>query len=654
MRSRSLVMLLAGFSLLAATAPALAQNSFKQFNLVADETGKAALTDSNLVNAWGLVPSAGGIFWASDNGTGRSTLYRPDGSIVPLVVEIPGGSNTGVDVTDANAEAFEIPSGDSTARALFIFVTENGTISAWSNRVDATHAILVATTPDAVYKGVALARTASGPRLYAANFHAGMVDVFDNKFHPVSLPGAFTDPNLPAGYAPFNVANIAGQILVTYAQQDDERHDENDGAGFGFIDVYDRDGVLLRRLVSQGPLNAPWGMALAPPSFGPFGDKLLVGNFGDGRINVFSVATGAFEGSLEDGSGNPIVIDGLWGLHFGAAASGPQVANRLYFAAGPERESHGLFGYLATNGAEVCVNRAADVDFWEDQCERADRKMNHGAGELGMGEHGFKARGVDADSLRALFDCVTLFSRSFVSGGCFVAGCDLLAEEHHHVDARTRAAEAFLALELDRCAGIVCDSAVVSCGSGFDRDDDALNRGGDGEDHHGGDGHRGPGSGSRRTVSDIIGQIDTSLCAAQSEETFETLTRLAECAIRTAHGTGGHGGDEVFTTPSQGSTNTMVARVDVRPIGVSPAHLSSGLGVRFMVSAPSAAPVRLGIYDAAGRLVAQVLRDAQFSSPTVVRWDGTNQHGVRVASGTYFYRAVAGNTAVGGRIVVVH
>jgi uncharacterized protein (TIGR03118 family) len=645
MRDRSLLSVLAGVSLLASTAPALAQNSFTQVNLVSDQTGKAALTDPNLVNAWGLAPSGSGVFWTSNNGTGTSTLYRPDGSKVALTVIIPGGANTGVDVTDPAAEAFEIPSGDTTARAQFIFVSENGTISAWSSRVDQTHAITVATTPDAIYKGLALARTPSGPRLYAANFHAGTIDVFDRAFKPLSLPGAFVDPSLPSGYGPFNVANIAGRLYVAYAQQDDDREDEIAGAGLGFIDAFDRDGVFLRRLVSQGALDAPWGMVLAPPTYGPFGGELLVGNFGDGRINAFSLATGALVGALEDDMGNPISIEGLWGLHFGLAVSGPVVANRLYFAAGPAGESHGLFGYLQANGAEVCVNRAADAEFWGEQCERAIRVPRHGDWD-----RGHKPRGASADSLRALAACATIFSRSFGASGCFTAGCDLLSV-HAHSDARTRAAREFLALEMDRCAGLVCDSAVVFCPVRLGHDEDAFSGRGDDDDHRGGRHHRPPPSGLL-TVADVVTMIDTSLCAVASKDSLEALAELARCAIRSAHGFG-HDRDEDLVGPD-GTTDPTPAMIAVRPLGDNPARLSSGMGVRFVVSAPAAPSVRLGVYDAAGRLVAELLRDTPVAGSTVVRWDGTNTHGLRVPSGTYFYRAIAGASAVGGRIVVLH
>ena len=201
----------------------------------------------------------------------------------------------------------------------------------------------------AVYKGLALANTAVGPLLYAANFNAGRIDVFNGTFAPTTVPGAFTDSSLPSGYAPFNIQTLGGNLFVTYAQQDLVKHDDVAGAGHGFVDVFDPNGTLLRRLVAQGPLNSPWGLSIAPGHFGPFSDALLVGNFGDGRINAFDPTTGQFLGSLLDQNGKPIVIEGLWGLQVGNGVAGGDL-NTVYFTAGipggGNIEDHGLFGGL--------------------------------------------------------------------------------------------------------------------------------------------------------------------------------------------------------------------------------------------------------------------------------------------------------------------
>ena len=196
----------------------------------------------------------------------------------------------------------------------------------------------------AVYKGLAIASTASGSRLYAANFHAGAVDVFDGAFAPVTTAGGFTDPKLPAGYAPFNVAVIDGNVYVTYAKQDAAAHDDVRGRGHGFIDVFDTDGNFLHRLVSRGRLNSPWGLAVAPQGFGRFGGDLLVGNFGDGRIDVYDLASGHFRGVLKDREEHAITIEGLWALQFGNPAFAG--ADTLIFSAGPDNETHGLLGII--------------------------------------------------------------------------------------------------------------------------------------------------------------------------------------------------------------------------------------------------------------------------------------------------------------------
>jgi uncharacterized protein (TIGR03118 family) len=212
--------------------------------------------------------------------------------------------------------------------------------------VDPGNAILKVdnSTTGAVYKGLAAASGPGGTRLYAANFNAGTIDVFDSNFNQLAS-GAFTDGTIPLGFAPFNVVNIGGRIYVTYAKQDGDKHDDVPGAGNGYINVFDQDGNMIRRLVSAGPLNSPWGITLAPPGFGVFENQLLVGNFGDGKINVFDPTSGAYKGQLQDGTGTSIQIDGLWSLGFGGGGNGGDQGS-LYFTAGIEKEKHGLFGQI--------------------------------------------------------------------------------------------------------------------------------------------------------------------------------------------------------------------------------------------------------------------------------------------------------------------
>jgi uncharacterized protein (TIGR03118 family) len=320
-------------------------NVYKKRNLVSDIDGVARITDPNLVNPWGLSFGPATPAWIADNGTDVSTLYR--GAIhrsipviVPLVVGIPGGAPTG---TVFNATSgFKV----NGAPAPFIFDSEAGTITAWAA---GTEAVTEATTPGAIYKGLAIATKGGATFLYAANFHAGTIDVFNDAFAPVTMPGGFVDPNLPAGFAPFNVQEIAGRLVVAYAQQDPDAEDEVAGAGLGYVDVFDTSGHLLRRLVSQGQLNAPWGLAVAPRKFGRFSGDLLVGNFGDGAINAYDPRTGSFRGTLMNRDGNPIHINGLWALRFGNGVIGtPQT---LLFTAGIADEDHGLFGEIVVRGS---------------------------------------------------------------------------------------------------------------------------------------------------------------------------------------------------------------------------------------------------------------------------------------------------------------
>jgi uncharacterized protein (TIGR03118 family) len=328
---------------------------FQQTNLVSDVPGMAPTTDPNLVNPWGLARSATSPWWVADNGTGVSTLYNGSGAIVPLVVTIPvppGG-------TPPSAPTGTVFNGSSDFLGdRFIFVTEEGTISGWSS---GTSAILrVNHAGSAIYKGVALAQNNGANFLYAANFFAGTIEVFDKNYMPVTLAaGAFADPLLPEGYAPFNVQNINGQLFVAYAKQDEEKEDEVAGPGLGFVDEFDAGGHLLLRLQSGPWMNAPWGLVAAPANFfNPFGgsvgvigvtNTLLVGQFGSGQIAMFDLKRGSFAGLLRGADGQPLAIDGLWALSFGnGAAAGP--TNTLFFTAGIDDEMHGLFGTITIAG----------------------------------------------------------------------------------------------------------------------------------------------------------------------------------------------------------------------------------------------------------------------------------------------------------------
>ena len=335
-------------AVLCASTAALAQG-YSQTNLVSDTPGMAALTDPNLVNAWGIVAGPSTPFWISDNGTGLSTLYKGDGTIIPLVVTVPppaGGSgpSTPTGIAFNATTDFVVTGSGGTGPALFLFATEDGTISGWNSTADHTNAILTVDNSKlgAVYKGLALGTTKDGNFLYTTNFHDGSVEMYDANFQLVKT---FTDTSVARGYAPFGIANIGGKLYVTFAKQDEDKHDDAPGAGHGYVDIFDLNGNLKQRLIVHGKLDSPWGVVWAAGNFGPFSHTLLVGNFGNGRINSFDPKTGAFLGTLRTPKGKPVWIDGLWGLSFGNdGAAGP--SNVLYFTAGPSDEAHGLFGML--------------------------------------------------------------------------------------------------------------------------------------------------------------------------------------------------------------------------------------------------------------------------------------------------------------------
>jgi uncharacterized protein (TIGR03118 family) len=367
-----------------------------QTNLVSDLPGVAQHLDPNLVNPWGISESAGSPFWISDNNAGVSTLYNTAGTPQSLVVSIPSpgdplgtsGAPTGtVFNIDLGGGGFKVsgftnpksgPPAPISAPAIFLFATEDGTIVGWNPGVNpqgfdpakagtyGTIAVDNSAVPNAangaVYKGMSIASSAtpifasdsaSTTVLYVTNFRAGTIEVYDPNFSQIKLTGgAFSDPNLPKGYAPFNVQVLGNKVYVTYALQNEDKHDDVSGPHHGFVDVFNLDGTPglsggNMRLISRGPLDSPWGLALAPSSFGPLGGALLVGNFGNGRINAFDPTTGEFLGQLKDPDGEPIVIPGLWALKVGNGTANGGDADKVYFTAGLFGETHGLFGSLA-------------------------------------------------------------------------------------------------------------------------------------------------------------------------------------------------------------------------------------------------------------------------------------------------------------------
>jgi uncharacterized protein (TIGR03118 family) len=329
-----------------AAAPSRADSIYVALNLVTDnqQLVRAPFTDPNLVNPWGISYSPKGPFWIADNNSGVSTLYQGDGTPIPFVVSIPGpggtaGAPTG-NVFNPGAKAGDFH-GDA-----FIFSAEDGTISGWHGGPSA-----VAEVPGVnanVYKGLAIGKSGGTPFIYATNFRQGQVDVYDTNFNFVK---SFTDPSLPAGYAPFGIQNIGGKLYVTFALQNAAKHDDVSGPGHGFVDVFDTNGNLLQQFTGGGPLNSPWGLALAPAKFGQFSNDLLVGNFGNSIVNAFDPNTGAFLGTLSDANHNPLVLTnpggekGLWGLIFGNGA-GAGDPNTLFFTSGINDESDGLFGQI--------------------------------------------------------------------------------------------------------------------------------------------------------------------------------------------------------------------------------------------------------------------------------------------------------------------
>ena len=317
-----------------------------QSNIVSDQPGVAQMVDPNLVNAWGLSFSTGGNAWVSDNGTGKSSVYDEDGNL-QLTVTIPGSRNA----EDPNAPSKptgQVANPDASAFMgdRFIFVTEDGTIAGWQPGMRSIAQTRIDDSDSgAIYKGVALTRVGDQMRLFTADFHNAKVEAYDSNYRELELEGGFVDGHLPDNYAPFNVYALDGQVYVSYAQQAlPDKEDDEAGPGHGIVDLYDTNGRLERRLVSHGHLNSPWGMAVAPRG------RLLVGNFGDGRVNVYDLRDirgnppARFMGSLGTAPGKPLEIEGLWALVFQQDAD--ENENELYFTAGPDDEAHGLFGRI--------------------------------------------------------------------------------------------------------------------------------------------------------------------------------------------------------------------------------------------------------------------------------------------------------------------
>jgi uncharacterized protein (TIGR03118 family) len=349
MRARALYRLLLVVVVLVVAAPARAwaasPNRYVVHNLTSDQPGVADNQDQNLVNAWGLTAGPTTPWWVADNGSDLSTLYNAAGMPQALVVSVPGAPTGAV----FNGTAGPFPVGGANAR--FIFATESGTILGWAGGPAATLQV-DASPAGAVFKGLAIATTPAGPRIFATDFHNGAVDVYDSAWQPVRHAG-FVDPFLPRHFAPFGIQTIGDHIFVTYAQQQPGSDDEAHGQGLGLVDEYDLMGHLVARVAQFGRLNAPWGLAWAPDSFGRFAGDLLIGNFGDGRITAYRrLFPGLFvpAGQLRESGGRRVTIDGLWALQFGMGAPNNGPTDSLFFTAGPNDENDGLFGTIRASG----------------------------------------------------------------------------------------------------------------------------------------------------------------------------------------------------------------------------------------------------------------------------------------------------------------
>jgi uncharacterized protein (TIGR03118 family) len=378
------------FGLAVSAAVVADPGNYVVHNLVSNQAGVADHQDVNLQNGWGIVFGPTTPVWVSDNSSGVATVYDGNGNAImvgsppaPLVVTIPGGFPTGI-TFNPSASDFQISCGSpaTSGPATFLWATENGNIAAWRGGVGGcgSTAVIVPTTavPNGVYKGIAIAGDGNMDfRLFAADLFNGKIQVFDHTFMPTTVPGGFVDPNLPPGFSPFNILALQGNLYVSYAFHVAGDHDETPGAGLGIVDVFDADGFLIERVATGGKLNAPWGMAIAPADFGKFSGMFLVGNFGDGTINAFDTKNNTFAGQLRDGSGKVLVIDGLWGIAFGNNFRA-QPANTLFFAAGPDSETNGLYGTILPAPG---------------QGEGDDNQGDNGQGDNGQGNQGGNSQG---------------------------------------------------------------------------------------------------------------------------------------------------------------------------------------------------------------------------------------------------------------------
>ncbi len=320
-------------------APQIAMSvHYEMIPLVSNLPNVAPNTDPNLINPWGMFFTPSGTLWVADNGSNLSTVYQPDGTMINFVVGV-ASAPTGT-ILNTDLSQFLIGSGVNIHPSSFLFATESGTILGFNSLVDPSNAVIAVdnSASGTVYKGLEVGQVCCGSiSLFATDFHNGKIDAFGGDFQ---LKRSIKDPMIPAGYAPFNVHNINHLLYTTYAKQlPPENRDDEPGLGNGYVDVFSQGGTFIQRLISQGNLNSPWGLAVAPASFGEFAGALLVGNFGDGLINAYDVDTGAFLGQVSDSIGNPIQIPGLWSLEFSPN-------NTLYFTSGPNGENDGLVGMI--------------------------------------------------------------------------------------------------------------------------------------------------------------------------------------------------------------------------------------------------------------------------------------------------------------------
>ncbi len=337
------------------TPAAVFGQSYTLSVITSDGSVAAPNVDPHLVNPWGMSRGTSGDWWIADNGTGLSTLYDGTGLTQPLVVTIPSGSGSGTGTPSGTifngSSSFTVSAGNP---AIFLFCTEDGTISGWNPAVNPGAAIITVNKPLAVYKGLTAATMNNAQYLYVTNFRSGNIEVYDTTFTPVSLGvGAFQSAEASRlGLVPFNIQNIGGSLFVTFAKQDAAKHDDVAGSGFGSVAVFTPEGRMIREFEHGPYLNAPWALALAPSDFGSFSHDLLVGNFGSGQILAYNAETGVYEGTLADPNNAPITIDGLWGISFGGS-TGTGAFNTLYYTAGPNGETHGVMGTLTPVAADL-------------------------------------------------------------------------------------------------------------------------------------------------------------------------------------------------------------------------------------------------------------------------------------------------------------